>query len=237
MWLIPSLDYISFRKLKFTQPPSFHTAVCILIWVFVTSCVLMVPGDSNSIRNALYKAVCQYTMRNTVLSLWILLSGYTVQTCSCLSFKPFSSVKAYNLSFIFLTHPDHEFLLSSWWHSALQESQANPGVLVPLTYDSSDHFAHQQQPHLHTSCILWTVYAVLWTALHLTALVFSNMLLLQHIKMNPLRTGWQLWGTLTTHSKYLLLIISTPKTNTSETVGALYFLVSNSWCSFTADIM
>lgn len=36
------------------------------------------------------------------------------------------------------THPDQEFFISSSQHNALQETQDNLGLSVPLMYDSSD---------------------------------------------------------------------------------------------------
>lgn len=112
MWLIPSLKYICFRKLRLTQPPLFRTArlgfVCLFNPIFVISCVLVVPRDSNAIRTVPHKALCQYTATITLpasmdFTIWLHSSDLLLLKLRTIFI---SSVRSYSGSRTIHTHPD-----------------------------------------------------------------------------------------------------------------------------------
>lgn len=175
MWLIPSLKYICFRKLRLTQPRLFHTArlvfVCLFNPIFVISCILVVPRDSNAIRTAPHKALCQYTATITLpasmdFTIWLHSSDLLLLQLRTIFI---SSVKSYSGSLTIHTHPDQAR------HGTTHHE--NPKTIWGcryLSHNSSDHCTDGS--HLHTGCILWTAHKPLWTALYLsTTAMFSNI--------------------------------------------------------------
>lgn len=112
---MPSLDYISFRKLRFTQPPQFHMAVC-LNPVFVISCVLVVHRDTIQSELCCTKHYANTQQEILFLPLWILLSGYTVLTCSSLELPSFHLLSL---------RVDH----SSFTHIQIKSSLAHHGTM------------------------------------------------------------------------------------------------------------
>lgn len=144
MWLIPSLEYICFRKLRFTQPPLFHTAGFYLFLVLFVCFVLiqysLFPAlwwlSGTAMQSELH---CTKHYANTQQQLQslppcILLCGYTVQTCSYLS----SELPSFHLWSLTADHPPFTHIQikhssSLRWLNASEESQDNLGVSVPLT--------------------------------------------------------------------------------------------------------